>query len=70
MQQVVCHHANHFAEQLCADIAQHDNKLITVIQSEMDTALVAPLPTRALEGGWKEDHIEKEPQRNFNVECS
>ena len=43
MQQAGYHHANHLVHQLRADIEKCDHKLLTVIQSAMETALNAPL---------------------------
>ena len=42
MQQAGYHHANHLADQLCQDIEKRDTELLTVIQSAMETASVAP----------------------------
>ena len=47
MKQARYHHANHLAEKLRADITRRDNKLITAIQSAMDTALVVPSLTQS-----------------------
>ena len=48
MQQAGYHHANFLAKQLRADIAQYNKKLITVIQSAMDTASTAPSLTQSV----------------------
>ena len=42
MQQAGYHHANHLASQLREDINKRDSELLTVIQSAMETASVAP----------------------------
>ena len=42
MQQAGYHHANHLADQLRQDIEKRDTELLTVIQSAMETASVAP----------------------------
>ena len=42
MQQAGYHHANHLASQLREDINKRDSELLTVIQSALETASVAP----------------------------